>query len=290
MQLLEKISSRLDKVSYSTAHCLADQVVAALIAEATLTPKPGLVDLSGRGAHTDLSWTLMCDSAQALHATFMAMAEAGMTIEDPLQLRQTIGWLGRCGETRMMECTGGVNTHRGAIWALGLLVTAAAQYLVDVSAVSVAVRAARLAQIHDCHAPTRTGNKGELACKTYQVGGARMQAYNGFPLVLQAALPQLHSSRLRGAGESAARLNGLLAVMAQLDDTCVLSRGGLPALQLVQDGAQRVLSLGGCDSKAGKVAYKNLSQTMLERCISPGGAADMLAAALFLDQLNQTGA
>jgi len=272
-----------------TAQWLADLVVGALIKEATLTPKPGLVDLSGRGAHTDLSWSLMCDSALALHGTFLAMAEAGLALHNQLQLRQTIGRLGRSGEARMMACTGGVNTHRGAIWALGLLVTAAAQNPLDVSAKQVAVRAARLANTVDQFAPAVTGNKGELACKMYQVGGARLQAQQGFPLVLNAALPQLHACRLRGSTESAARLNALLAVMAQLDDTCVLSRGGPGALQAVQSGAQRVLDLGGSHSTAGHAAYRHLEQSLLSLHISPGGAADMLAAALFLDQLEPAG-
>ncbi|MET3105637.1 triphosphoribosyl-dephospho-CoA synthase [Oxalobacteraceae bacterium GrIS 2.11] len=287
-EIVEQMSGA--KLQDQRAVALADLVVAALIDEATLTPKPGLVDLSGRGAHTDLSWSLMCDSALALRGTFEAMAAAGMTIADPLQLRQTIGRLGRIGEQTMMTCTGGVNTHRGAIWALGLLVTAAAQDALDASPVSVADRAARLANIHDRYAPAVTGNKGELACKIYQVGGARLQAAGGFPLVLQAALPQLQRARQRGASESAARLNALLAVMAQLDDTCVLSRGGLHALQVVQSGAQLVLDLGGSDSQAGGAAYKVLELTLLDMQVSPGGAADLLAAALFLERLNRRGA
>jgi len=288
MQILQ--TPLINIIQNHRAHYLADLVVSALIAEATLTPKPGLVDLSGRGAHTDLSWTLMCDSAQALHGTFLAMADAGMTVRDQQQLRHTIGRLGRSGEARMMACTGGVNTHRGAIWALGLLVTAAAQNLADVDAASVARRAARLANLTDHHAPRVTGNKGELACLTYHVGGARLQAQCGFPLVLNAALPQLHRSRRLGVTESAAQLNALLGVMAQLDDTCVLSRGGMEALRLVQSLAQQVLDLGGCQTTAGNAACKQLEQTVLHRQLSPGGAADMLAAALFLDTLNETGA
>lgn len=282
-------SIQLQAVRRKKAEQLADLVVSSLIAEATLTPKPGLVDMSGRGAHADLSWSLMCDSAQALHGTFLAMADAGLRIQNLLELRQTIGRLGRIGEEHMMACTGGVNTHRGAIWALGLLVTACAQNLEQVSHVSVAARASILANTPDQFAPNKTGNKGELACKTYQVGGARLQAQNGFPLILNAALPQLRSTRMRGASESAARLNALLGVMAELDDTCVLSRGGLPALEIVQSGAQQVIDLGGVDSPAGNIEYKKLEQTLLQMHISPGGAADMLAAALFLDQLNETG-
>lgn len=269
------------------ARDLADMVVSALIDEATLTPKPGLVDMSGRGAHTDLSWQLMCTSASALHGSFLAMAQAALVMDDSRQLRQQIGHLGRLGEARMLLATGGVNTHRGAIWALGLLVTAAACDLSELAPGQVAQRAAQLAQIADAQAPAQSANKGALACLTYQVGGARAQAQQGFPLVLEAALPTLLAARGRGQNETTARLDALLAVMAQLDDTCVLSRGGRSALRIVQNGAAQVLSAGGCSSEPGKIAYRDLGQQLLHLNVSPGGAADMLAAALFLDRLNQ---
>jgi triphosphoribosyl-dephospho-CoA synthase len=266
---------------------LAGLVVSALIDEATLTPKPGLVDMRGRGAHVDLSWGLMCDSALALRPAFYAMAVAGSKLDSLTQLREKIGQLGRDGEHRMTQVTGGVNTHRGAIWALGLLVTAAAQDLSVSDPHSVARRAARLAQTGDQFAPARTGNKGELACLTYKVGGARAQAQTGFPFVVDVALPCLTMSRQRGDSETTSRLNALLAVMAMLDDTCVLSRGGSAALASVQAGARQVLALGGAASAAGKLAFKNLEAELLHRHISPGGAADMLAAALFLDRLHK---
>ncbi|WP_240513059.1 triphosphoribosyl-dephospho-CoA synthase, partial [Janthinobacterium sp. GW456W] len=103
---------------------LGRQVLQALLDEATLTPKPGLVDLRSRGAHTDLNWALMCHSACALQPVFAAMAQAGWESDDDDQLRQRIGAIGREGEAVMLAATGGVNTHRGAIWALGLLATA----------------------------------------------------------------------------------------------------------------------------------------------------------------------
>lgn len=270
------------------AGILADLVVAALIDEATLTPKPGLVDMTSRGAHTDLSWHLMCTSASALQCSFSAMAQAGLVIEDTVQLRHRIGLLGRLAETRMMQATGGVNTHRGAIWALGLLVTAAACNLNQLGAHQVAQRAAQLANTVDHDASAQSTNKGALICLTYRVGGARAQAQQGFPLVIDAALPALRAARARGQDETTARLDALLAVMALLDDTCVLSRGGLSALQAVQRGAAAVLALGGCSSVAGKIAYKEFGQQVLRLNVSPGGAADMLAAALFLDTLSHT--
>lgn len=267
------------------AHRLAALAESALIDEATLSPKPGLVDMRGSGSHHDLNWALMTHSAHTLRPVFEAMALAGARIEAPLALRERIGLLGREGEAAMLQATGGVNTHRGAIWALGLLVTAAAQAPCERDAASVAARAARLARLADCHAPSRTGHKGERACKDYGVGGAKGQARAGFPHVVKAALPALRRARTAGMREDHARVDALLAIMATLDDTCVLARGGIQALQAVQTEAACVRAAGGLAAPSGRHAFRLLEKTMLARRVSSGGAADLLAAALFLDRL-----
>lgn len=269
---------------------LAEMAVAALIDEVTLTPKPGLVDVRGRGAHADLDCALMCRSAQVLGPTFAALARAGQIGGEARMLRESIGAIGRQGEAVMLEATGGVNTHRGAIWALGLIVTAAAMAPDDLqNAPAIATRAGGLARLPDRHAPRQTGHKGELACRTYGVSGARGQAQAGFPHVVDVALPMLRHARQRGDPEGAARLNALLAVMAELDDTCVLSRGGAGALACVQQGAARVLSAGGVAAPEGRKALDGLDRSLLAYNISPGGAADLLAVALFLDRLAHAG-
>jgi triphosphoribosyl-dephospho-CoA synthase len=265
---------------------LADLAVGALVDEAMLTPKPGLVDMRGSGAHTDLTWLLMCRSAHALRPALHGMALAGQAIRQQEQLRAHIGALGRDAECTMMLATGGVNTHRGAIWALGLLVTAAAQPG-PAGCAHVAARAGALARLADPGAPKRTGNKGELARMEHKVGGACGQAQAGFPQVLHAALPALRQSRARGDGESAARINALLAVIAELDDTCLLARGGQVALDAAQLGARWVLDAGGVATGAGMLALRSLEADMRARGISPGGAADLLAAALLLDRIEQ---
>ncbi|MFL9903963.1 triphosphoribosyl-dephospho-CoA synthase [Paraburkholderia fungorum] len=260
-------------------------VVEALIDEVTLAPKPGLVDIRSCGAHHDLDWKLMCASALALQPTFVELARAGIETQPLLALRERIGAIGRVGEARMLDATGGVNTHRGAIWALGLLVTGAARELADLAPEAIAARAGSIARVQDRHAPALTGNKGEQACLDYNVCGARGQAQAGFPHVVDVALPELVRSRIRGDSETAARLNALLAVMASLDDTCVLARGGPDALAEMQDGARRVLEQGGAAALAGRRQLKALDRRLVELHVSPGGAADLLAAALFLDRL-----
>lgn len=108
-------------------HALADLAVDALIDEADLSPKPALVDRRGSGAHGDLHLGLMHASALSLWPCFREMAEAAAGFgEIGLPLREALGRIGREGEAAMRVTTAGVNTHRGAIWALGLLVAARA--------------------------------------------------------------------------------------------------------------------------------------------------------------------
>ncbi len=282
---------------------LADRAVRALLDEADLSPKPGLVDRRGSGAHLDLDLDLMHRSAQALRPWFGRMAAAAFDAGAPtLLLRRTLGRLGRDAEAAMLDATGGVNTHRGAIWALGLLVAAAALDAAgaplphdrpgerrspaapQAAAARIAALAGLLARLPDPDRPPLTGHKGEAACRMHGVGGARGQAQAGFPQVIEVALPALARSRTRGNSETAARLDALVALIAVLDDTCVLSRAGAAGLALLQVGATAVIAAGGVATFAGRRALHALDADALVLGASPGGAADLLAAALFLDR------
>ncbi|MGY4532171.1 triphosphoribosyl-dephospho-CoA synthase [Pseudomonas sp. TE3786] len=274
----------------SLAERLADQAVEALIDEADLSPKPGLVDRRGNGAHQDLHLGLMHASALALWPTFKEMADAALAFaEIGLPLREALGRIGREGEAAMLRTTAGVNTHRGAIWALGLLVAARALQPEPCSAAELSLRAARLALLDDRFGP-RSASHGAQVAQRYGVRGAREQAQLGFPAVMQQALPQLQRSRAAGSGEQNARLDALLAIMTTLTDTCVLWRAGWPGLQAMQQGAQAVLDAGGSASLDGRRQLRLLEQQLLGLNASPGGAADLLAACLFIDRVSgQTG-
>ena len=268
----------------SLADRLADLAVGALIDEADLSPKPALVDRRGNGAHTDLHLGLMHASALALWPAFKEMAEAALEIgEVGVPLREAIGRIGREGEQAMLVTTNGVNTHRGAIWALGLLVTAAA-----LQPKSVALCAARLALLDDRYAPKPLSHGAQVA-QRYGARGAREEAQLGFPSVLQRGLPQLHKSRANGHGEQNARLDALLAIMTELADTCVLYRAGEPGLQVMQAGSQAVLDAGGSASLSGRRRLYELDQQLIALNASPGGAADLLAATLLLDRIERDG-
>jgi triphosphoribosyl-dephospho-CoA synthase len=270
-----KICDRSKRATY-----LANLVVRALIEEAELTPKPALVDRRGAGAHADLSLQLMRCSARALRSSFELMALASFRQIPSQSLRENLGAIGRRAEQSMLLATGGANTHRGAIWALGLLVSAAA--MGSNSPDGVAYRARQLACLPDGSAPKQQSN-GSRVMQRYKVTGARGEAQAGFPHVITIGLPILHRSRREGSSETQARLDALLAMMASLDDTCLLHRGGCAALNTAQTGAATVLAAGGTATVQGRELLQRLDRALLALNASPGGSADLLAATLFLD-------
>jgi triphosphoribosyl-dephospho-CoA synthase len=266
-----------------TPRQLARLAVQALVDEAELTPKPALVDLRGSGAHRDLSLSLLIRSAQTLEPHFLLMAGAAYRRASDISLRECLGILGREAERAMMNATGGVNAHRGAIWALGLLVAAASQDA-DMRAEVICRRAALIAALPDSGATPHPTNGARVA-ERYGAGGARFEAQSGFPHLLNAGLPALLQCRMRGLGESHARLDALLAIMTTLEDTCLLHRGGREALAVAQTGAAHVLAKGGSSTADGQEALQHLNESLMTLWSSPGGSADVLAATLFVDRI-----
>jgi triphosphoribosyl-dephospho-CoA synthase len=265
---------------------VTDLAVRALVEEAELTPKPALVDRRGGGAHHDMDLDMLFSSAYALHPTFRELATRAYGCAPSRRLREELAAIGRRGEEAMLAVTSGVNTHRGAIWALGLLTAAAVMAPSDAPPADIAALAGRVASFPDRCAPTEASH-GSLVTRRYGVSGARGEARRGFPHVVGVALPALRAARDAGRPERLACLDALIALIANVDDTCLLHRGGRAALRDAQAGARAVLIAGGNATVAGRRAVRSLEMTLLSHNASPGGSADLLAAALFLDSLDR---
>jgi triphosphoribosyl-dephospho-CoA synthase len=147
----------------------------------------------------------------------------------------------------------------------------------------VAALAGRIARFDDRYAPNDESH-GSRVCSRYGVAGARGEARAGFPHVVRAGLPAMRWARGQGASETCVRLDALMAIMATLDDTCLLHRGGLPALAAAQRGARAVMRAGGSWSAVGGRALLRLDAELVSLNASPGGSADLLAACIFLDR------
>lgn len=270
---------------------LGHRAAAALLAEANLPDKPGLVGPDGVRRHTDMDVALMRRSARVLEPTFRDLAQAGAQLEIGQELRDEVGRIGRRGEKEMMLATGDVNTHRGAIWNLGLMAIATAgliQYdpAAPLTATAITRRAGQLAAIRDSFLDMQP-RPGASARRRYRVGGALSEASSGFPhvrTILYAmgigddlnSPPPTHSVQIRG----------LLASMSSLDDTCLLHRGGREGLEFVQKSAAALLNTATPFAAIDAAALAEFDQQLTNRRLSPGGSADMLACALFLTSIS----
>ena len=266
---------------------LASLARQALIAEAELTPKPGLVDRRSSGAHSDLSLTIMLRSAAAIEPYYYEMAAISAGTCPTQELREQLAAVGRDAERAMLQATGGSNSHKGAIWVLGLLLSAAAmQGDENRTATEIAATARAIASFEDRATP-RLVSHGDVVSKRYGASGARGEAFQGFPHVVDIGLPTLRLRRSSGATEQMARLDALLSIIGRLDDTCLLYRGGTDALRTAKENALAVERAGGVGTQIGKQQLTELDRQLLNLKVSPGGSADLLAATLFLDAIER---
>ncbi len=251
----------------------------ALEEEVLLTPKPGLVDRANSGAHRDMDCETFLRSAAALEPCFARLAQIGMELA-ALPAGETLSHLrpiGLEGERAMYAATGGVNTHKGALFSMGLLCASAGRLLArgqGLAAQSVCRAAAETAS-GISRELTGRDTHGLLACAAYGGRGVRGEAEDGFPSVLEVALPAYRNARQTRSHEEAA-LCALLALMAEVDDTTVLHRGGRKGLEWLQREAKDLLADVSPDG------LRALDERCISRNLSPGGSADLLAVMLFL--------
>lgn len=188
----------------------------------------------------------------------------------------------------MLAATGGVNAHRGAIFSLGLICAAAGR--VGDAALSAEARAEQVGALWGneiARRPASPVTHGGRASLRYGVGGASAEAAAGFPAVREVGLPALRRGRDLAPGDGqAARIQCLFALMAELDDTNLLHRGGPEGLDFAQSSARAFLGAGGVGATGWRERALALHRAFVEARLSPGGAADLLAVTLFLDSLS----
>ncbi|WP_027525924.1 triphosphoribosyl-dephospho-CoA synthase MdcB [Bradyrhizobium sp. Ec3.3] len=245
-------------------------------------PKPGLVSHVDNGAHRDMDAALLCLSAETLMPFFGELAAAGAEGAGMKRLRA----IGVAAERAMLAATDGVNTHRGAIFGLGLL-CAAAGYR---NAVGFRKSLGRLVSERwgddILSGPVSLRSHGAVASRRYSAGGARAEAADGFPSVYDIALPALHEARkLAPQDEDAARVQTCMRLIAEVTDTNLLHRGGAEGLRFAQESASGFLGAGGIGSRDWHRRAADIHQAFVSRNLSPGGSADLLAMALFVDRL-----
>lgn len=265
---------------------LAKLAVRSLYQELTLYPKPGLVSLIDNGSHTDMDAGTFMRSLFSLRHYFVQITDAGMQGAPFKQLQR----LGVAAESRMLAATAGINTHRGAIFALGMLCAAIGYCRAQkMPLTEQAIRATLLIQWGDALArhtrsDGQSGSHGLQVAVAHAVGGAREEGALGFPSVFEIALPQLRAALAAGRDDIAARVDALFALMAHMSDTNVYYRGGEAGATLVRQRSQAFLDAGGTADADWRARAQACHREFVEHRLSPGGAADLLAAACLVHQ------
>jgi triphosphoribosyl-dephospho-CoA synthase len=273
--------------AHETLRRIGRAAVLALYHELALAPKPGLVSFVDNGSHADMDANTFMRSLFALRGYFPAMVKVGAqgVALDVLEN------MGRRAEQRMLAATGGVNTHRGAIFSLGLLCSAAGRLVAQGGRIDADSLRASLVETWGAALRERASRRlnsaasqGQSVARAFGLRSAGEEAGRGFPVLFEVTLPTLRAARASGAPANASMVQALIATIAVLDDTNLAHRGGLEGLRFAQGEARTFLQAGGVLRSGWRSKAASMHEQFVARRLSPGGAADLLGCACWLDQ------
>lgn len=261
----------------------------SLIKEARTTPKPGLVDMDNNGSHKDMDLEMFIKSANALTPYFRKCIEIGQNFADkPDGIFPELRREGFLAEQTMYEATDGVNTHKGAIYsmgiicgALGCLWTAEKEVLCADEIFSMCSRITKEAVNADFQNIDYSTAGGRLYLEK-GIKGIRGEVSEGFPSVKNISLPTFKKALSEGFSENDSAVFALLHLIENVEDTNILSRGGEEGSIFAKSVAKELLS---------KSPFPDLKEVVsadkrfIEKNLSPGGCADLLAVTYFIYEI-----
>lgn len=279
--ILETAAVRIGSLAYQ-----------ALLEEVYTSPKPGLVDLYSRGAHRDMDARTFECSAEALKPYFTSMVMEGMGFSgSPGLLFENIRRIGLSAEKAMYQATGGVNTHKGLIFHIGILCGAAGacmrtgEGLTLKSLIEMEQAMVRETLIREVKNMRQYTSHGEKNLEKYGTPGARGEAINGYSSVLEISLPQMERRLKEGKDWNLIKLESLLLLMSQVDDSNILARHNPGVLSEVRKMAGDFLKNEGVYRESSIRTLQSMDAEFIKRNISAGGCADLLAITIFLAEM-----
>ena len=276
----KSLVSELGAVSEPGPEQIAFDVESALLEELATYPKPGLVSHVDSGSHKDMDAKCFADSIVSLRGYFQDVAEAGTRGAGMDELRG----LGMAAEARMLDATHGANTHRGAVFTLGLLAAAAGRKLKSGANDSLGGIVKNLWGRDIMEFDRNASSNGLEALRRHGCGGARIEAASGFPSVYGVGLPAFKSV-VDSHGRNAARIHCLFALLEKVEDTTLVHRGGLEGLRWAREAAGDFNSNGGVNAPDWGARAASIHREFIKRNLSPGGVADLLTATIFAHRM-----
>jgi triphosphoribosyl-dephospho-CoA synthase len=287
-QGLPRHSAGINPADGLSPHTIGRLALRALHQELSAYPKPGLVSPVDNGSHVDMTAATFFRSLFALRSYYVEITLAGRRHATFADLKV----LAIAAESRMLQATGGINTHRGGIFNLGLLPAGAGALQAKGSALQDGV-IGRFVQDTWGEAIRQHGealpktSHGGLVAMRHGVGGAIAEAAAGFPHVFKVGLPVLQTSLAQGVTLHDAAIQSLFGIMSVLPDSNLLYRGGTEGFDFAQTSARAFLEAGGVHRVGWREEAITLHREFVARNLSPGGSADLLAATVFAHWLQQ---
>lgn len=282
-----------EAINTHDAQTAASLAVRALLYEVCTTPKPGLVDRVNSGSHKDMDIFTFISSSAALWPYFAQCVRVGRdTAARPApETLVALRWPGKLAEGTMLSATGGVNTHKGAIFSLGLACAAVGRLdreqwddsemiLAQVAAMAAGSVSRELSSLTKETASTA----GQRFYLEYGVTGVRGQAEAGFPSVLEYGLPTLEKGLEQGRNVDEAGAAAMLTLLAHGTDTNMVSRGGI---DVQREKSAQLLKLLETYPYPNADMLTALDQDYIRQNLSPGGSADLLALCYLLHFLKE---
>ena len=366
----QQTQQQYDKRIEESVHRIGSLAMQAMLFEVAATPKPGLVDRNNSGAHRDMDYFTFMASAAAIGGTMEKMARAGFLFAENAddgegksleKLLPELKKIGLEGEKKMFAATGGVNTHKGMIFSLGLL-CGSAGYLegmrlrkAETAGTSAAADTAGTAEADEAvntddaaaagenvcgpmtadivcgtaariiagvcrrelaatakqpgkvvepdkggqpgrgEEPGKEGqpggnvqpSKGEQVYLRHGITGARGEAESGFATVRRWSLPVYRELRKEGREINTSLVQALLYLIAHNTDTNIVARHDPETLVFAQERSQQALALGGMLTEEGREDVRRMDAEFIDRWISPGGSADLVALTHFLYEIEK---
>lgn len=280
------------------AKLLAEAAHEAAVSEALTTPKPGLVDAEGSGCHNDMDCALFLKSARAIAPFWEAQARTGLEGTPPSAAMRELRAAGAAMERAMFAATDGINTHKGLIYLMSLLLYGAGYALSSRDRVSAAdaAKAASLAVRGVVEKellplaekrPARELSNGERLFVEYGITGIRGEAAAAFPSVIGGGLPAMRRAAEAGASENDAGLAALLTIMTVCEDSNVIHRAGYDYWKNVYPPLVGAALAAFDPCRPDYRLLRELEADFLPLRVSPGGAADLLSCTYFLNSLRK---
>lgn len=267
-----------------TSYNISQLALKAMISEVSTFPSFGLVSPVSSGSHKDMNYYTFLTSSMTITPYLKEMAKISYTYKSPQYIFDAIRNIGLECEEKMLESTNNVNTHKGMIFLMGICISATMKAIYenksfhDIKEIIKVMAEDILDDFKNLEVKEKLTH-GEKLYLEYGFTGIRGQVKDGLSVVFDNIIKEYEYTTLYGNN---LYTQILIHLMSVVEDSTVVYRQDIQTLRKVQSDAKDLLKIGGVNTIEGRDRIKKLEIEYIQKNISPGGCADLLAISILL--------